>query len=73
MNRRSIAQNSANLHGERLLTDPIIELRKLYGAKLNAITAACGYVSGGILHIENGNEQAGLNMLREAERILVDA
>lgn len=51
----------------------LASLRQLYGAKFNAITAALGYVSDGILRVEDGDIARALDQLRHAERILVDA
>lgn len=61
--------------GRRRFVERELEgLRKLYGAKFSAITAALGNVSEGVSILETTEDiEAALSFLREAERILVDA
>ena len=51
----------------------LTELRKLYGAKFNAICAALGHVSEAKRLLEEGDTVAVGDHLEDAERILADA
>lgn len=60
------------------MTSPVVErelesLRKLYGAKFNAITSALGHVSEAKRLLEEGDDEGCGRHLDEAERILIDA
>jgi hypothetical protein len=49
------------------------ELRKLYGAKFNAISSALEYATEASDHFTNGDEYEGIQSLNKVIEILMDA
>lgn len=69
MNDGGFSSHPRSLSSARELS----ELRKLYGAKFSAITAALGHASEALGYLENDEADAAEVEIREVVRVLADA